>query len=531
VNSRSDKGLTRPGAISRQKPSGSITLRKNEAKHLAPVRSVLTLELAAKLEGWIVLQGRKAYAANSLRALLSDWAHFARWARESGQVAYLSLAGPGDLMRYFDDHNHLAKATLNRRYASLVVLFKALGHPDNPAAHEHVSAHLKAMRRERRHGTGRGQAAALRWKDIERIIEALDPDASIRDARARLALALAYDGMLRREELAALRVEDLQSAEGEAAELGEDHAGIRVSRSKTNQDGDPELLHCAQLTARWARAWIERIGLGPKDHLICRLDDAGNPSGRHDTPIPHGQIASIFKRAAEQAGFSEAVVAKISGHSPRIGATQDLVAEGMPLVDIMFVGRWKSPQMVFRYAKALGTRYHATAVMSGRQGRGPTIEPSAAPRVGLVGPAGAGATLQPPEQGGDGDSHERGRAPALKYQQQDGTSGAMTTDRINANLDVLGAARRLRPDISVEEIQILLHLARTGRQVTLAHLVQQLDLVPSQASKAVVRLQGGKEASDKERLVASRPQESDPSTKLIQLSDAGREFTGKILGG
>jgi integrase/recombinase XerD len=367
-------------------PRSSSLLSKDETKRLAPVLSAMPMDIGAKLEGWVALQGNKAYAANSMKALLSDWRHFARWAKASGRLPYITLTTPGDLVCYFDAHAGLAKATLKRRHVSIIKLFRVVGHPDNPATDETLSSHLKYLWREKRHGTSRGQAAALRWKDIERILGALDPENCTRDARARLALCLSYDGMLRRGELTRLRVEDLRPAG--AGELGKGNASTFVKQSKTNQDGEPEALHCARLTAQWAREWIDRIGLGTGDCLICRLDEEGGRSLLRHKPIPESQISEMFKAAARKAGFAAEVVEKISGHSPRVGMTQDLVADGMSLVDIMFVGRWKSPDMVFRYAQALGTNYHATARLSEKQGRSDSAPRPRKLKGGLIDPNG-----------------------------------------------------------------------------------------------------------------------------------------------
>ena len=49
-------------------------------------------------------------------------------------------------------------------------------------------------------------------------------------------------------------------------------------------------------------------------------------------------------RAAGLPGWRE-----ISGHSGRIGMSQDLAAAGFALPELMTAGRWKSPRMPSRY--------------------------------------------------------------------------------------------------------------------------------------------------------------------------------------
>jgi hypothetical protein len=47
--------------------------------------------------------------------------------------------------------------------------------------------------------------------------------------------------------------------------------------------------------------------------------------------------------------------------------------------------------MVFRYAKALGTRYHVTAELSGRQGRGQKVERPKPSKGGVIKPREGGS--------------------------------------------------------------------------------------------------------------------------------------------
>jgi hypothetical protein len=47
--------------------------------------------------------------------------------------------------------------------------------------------------------------------------------------------------------------------------------------------------------------------------------------------------------------MSSAIVAKLSGHSMRVGAAQDMAAAGIDLGAIMHAGGWKTPEIVMRY--------------------------------------------------------------------------------------------------------------------------------------------------------------------------------------
>lgn len=54
-----------------------------------------------------------------------------------------------------------------------------------------------------------------------------------------------------------------------------------------------------------------------------------------------------LRDAARQAGLGD----RFSGHSARVGMTQDLAADGAELVELMRAGRWKSSAMPARYTR------------------------------------------------------------------------------------------------------------------------------------------------------------------------------------
>ncbi len=63
---------------------------------------------------------------------------------------------------------------------------------------------------------------------------------------------------------------------------------------------------------------------------------------------PHS-IGRIIKQAAQRAGFPIDEVKKLSGHSMRIGAAQDMVTAGLDILPIMAAGGWKTTNVVARY--------------------------------------------------------------------------------------------------------------------------------------------------------------------------------------
>lgn len=57
----------------------------------------------------------------------------------------------------------------------------------------------------------------------------------------------------------------------------------------------------------------------------------------------------IYKRLAKDANLPKEVIDRISGHSMRVGAAQDLMKSGANMPLIMNKGRWSKTDTVMRY--------------------------------------------------------------------------------------------------------------------------------------------------------------------------------------
>ena len=73
------------------------------------------------------------------------------------------------------------------------------------------------------------------------------------------------------------------------------------------------------------------------------------------------------RRWRRGAGLSADDIAQISGHSTRVGASQDMLRYGEQLPAIMQAGRWKTATMVARYTAKQGARYSAAARIADRR--------------------------------------------------------------------------------------------------------------------------------------------------------------------
>ena len=157
--------------------------------------------------------------------------------------------------------------------------------------------------------------------------------------RDRALIMVGYDTLCRRSELAALRVEDLTG-------LDDGSMVTLIRRAKNDPFGDGRDGFVSAVSAEALKAWLEAANIS-KEWLFRRVN-----SGRAGTDALHPHsVGRILKQRALAAGLPAEIVNRISGHSMRVGAAQDMVANGADILPIMRSGGWKSINVVARYVQ------------------------------------------------------------------------------------------------------------------------------------------------------------------------------------
>jgi hypothetical protein len=80
-------------------------------------------------------------------------------------------------------------------------------------------------------------------------------------------------------------------------------------------------------------------------------------------------IAQMFKRVAKLVGMTPEESREVSGHSIRVGATQDMLALNIDLASVMQAGRWKTTAMPMRYGEEVQAGFGGMARTAKAQGR------------------------------------------------------------------------------------------------------------------------------------------------------------------
>jgi integrase len=137
-----------------------------------------------------------------------------------------------------------------------------------------------------------------------------------------------------------------------------------IRRGKMDAEGQGRMAYLSRETVRWLKVWLENAGIseGAVFRRLIGLHQIGGP-------LNPGSIAPIFKRVAQWIGMPAKLVGKVSGHSTRVGATQDLAALDIDLAAITQAGGWKSTRMPLQYAEKINAARSGMAKASERTGR------------------------------------------------------------------------------------------------------------------------------------------------------------------
>ncbi len=292
-----------------------------------------------------------AFSDHTVRALRIDLTIFAAWCAERGLCP---LPAQADTVAAYVDAmaDARAPASVHRYVFSIGAAHRAAGE-QSPLRHPKVRQALRRMRRRNR--CRQRQVLGVTWELRQRLIGAAGD--RLIDLRNRALVAVAYDAMLRRSELVALRVADMgMDASGSAS--------LFLRRAKNDPGGAGATLYLHRDTVALVRTWLTASGV-----ISGRLFRSVRKNGALGEALDASQVPRVFRAMAERAGLSAEEVREISGHSPRVGAVQDMIASGIGIPAIMQAGRWKSPSMVQRYGERLLAQRNGAAQLARLQER------------------------------------------------------------------------------------------------------------------------------------------------------------------
>jgi integrase len=307
--------------------------------------------LSERLADWAGM-ARGAFAENTIRAWRADWEIFGEFCR-TFRLEPLP-ATPKTVRDFvFECLTNNKKAATIRRYVSTIGRAHRASQVPDPTASEEVKLALKEM--GRRAPARQRQARGLTWAEIELFLS-IEPR-NLRDIRDRALLAVAYDTMCRREELVSLLVEDI-------AEAADGSGSVLIRRSKMDTTGEGATAYLSPLTMRLVKEWTLQAGI-KEGAIFLRVHGA---AGVGD-PLTAQNVSAVFRKVGQWIGLEKEEWERISGHSARVGAAQDLLALNIDLSSVMQAGRWKDTRMPMRYGENVLAGRGAMARAAKAQGR------------------------------------------------------------------------------------------------------------------------------------------------------------------
>ena len=245
----------------------------------------------------------------------------------------------------------LYKSAINRKYTEHG---KA-----SPARHPKVDAIMKGLTRYR--GVSPRQVEALSENHLSKMLSVCDdvarkPSYELIGLRDSALLAIGFAGALRRSELCALSVNDVEVLPKMDKTCGK-KMFLHIRKSKTDQAGcgqrvailDGKNIRPIQRLQNWLHA--SKISEGP---LFQTMRRGGMIRGR---PLHHSDIPRLVKHYAEAIGLDPS---KVSGHSLRAGFVTSAAIHHARLDKIMEVTRHVNPATVMKYIRDADTfRDHA----------------------------------------------------------------------------------------------------------------------------------------------------------------------------
>ena len=269
-----------------------------------------------------LVEGAKAAALspNTQEAYRTGWRSWTKWAKARG---FPTLpADPGHLQSWLATlWQEGKKPTTLRAYRSAVAHRHRRIPGPNPAHCFEVNQLLDGLSRQAAaDGFTPRQAAPLRWRHVEQIIDTADiprhsrpggRKETRRQARKRAVVdiaivALAHDALLRGGELLALRWADIDLPEGGG------RGTVLIRRSKTDQHGQGAAVAISEFTCR----------------ALARLRPADAQPGDPIFDLSPNTLTRRIKAATQDAGIDPS---GISSHSLRVGMAQDLAAAGVDM--------------------------------------------------------------------------------------------------------------------------------------------------------------------------------------------------------
>jgi site-specific recombinase XerD len=272
-----------------------------------------------------------AYAPSTIRAYKANFENFIKYCDGINQE---SLPASREVVVTFIksiSDGRLKSASIRMAVASIATIHK-LNRFNDPVNDPDVKLEMRRMHRHL--GRASSQAYGINKDLLDKMIAVATND--LRGARDKALLSLAYDTLCRRSEIVSLDMEDII--------YSNDQMKIRLRKSKTDQDGLGQIIEISHESKMHLINWLQQSKL-TSGYLFRGIKN----NKQYTNSLNKAQVNKIYKKLARKANVDKETLKKISGHSTRVGAAQNLLQSGANLGMILKKGRWTKIDTAMKY--------------------------------------------------------------------------------------------------------------------------------------------------------------------------------------
>ncbi|WP_298164565.1 site-specific integrase [Novosphingobium sp.] len=283
----------------------------------------------------------QAKAVNTLRAYTSDWSQFEGWCDERSLDPLPAL--PEAVATYLASLAVKGKAdtTIGRSLAAIGWRHRqeGLSAPVQRDDRMVIADTLAGIRREAK-ARPSARKAAITARELAAMIAAAEGQGT-RTIRDRAIMALGLAAALRRSELVALELRDVEMV----------NKGLKLTlrHSKTDQEGEGQVIAVplgkTLKPVELLKAWLSVRG-GLEGPLFYQID----PQGRlTDLPMSDRSIARLIQKYAGRTGLDPEM---FGGHSLRAGFLTEASRNGATIAKMQEVSRHKKVEVLLGYIRS-----------------------------------------------------------------------------------------------------------------------------------------------------------------------------------
>ncbi len=298
---------------------------------------------------------------SSLIRFQNAWNQFVSWCVANG---HFSLPATHKVVESYllSKKEELHRNTLKVHLWAIGKMHVISGLP-NPCEHSYVKSQMSQIindkvrnRRERIR-----QAPPFREEDLIALTELWAESKSKYNLRDLMVLSMCYETMLRKMNMEMMLVGDIEF-------LSNGTSVITIPFTKTNHSGEDEKRLLSKPITDLVKRYLElpEVNSSPKAHLLQRFKLSGKKYNDDDQwenaeePVSPKFIVRIFSRG--QKALDKSDLPSYSGHSARVGATQDLLEDGYSSLQVMQAAGWSREDMVIRYGRNIDVTKGAMAL-------------------------------------------------------------------------------------------------------------------------------------------------------------------------